>query len=145
MDSGIVKTIKSIKNEIQALKAFQNLSAGQLAGETATAVWEGEIDRTQPIGTYSILAAFEMTFIRSDGVEKPPLIDFAFLITPQIPDRRMYLYGNIISTGVNSVTYRITIANLMWWPFDSNTGTIRIEGAAYSPVPGNLTIERVYS
>ena len=145
MDSGIVKTIKSIKNEIQALKAFQNLSAGQLAGETSTAVWEGEIDRTQPIGTYSILAAFEMTFIRSDGVEKPPLVDFAFLITPQIPDRRMYLYGNIISTGVNSVTYRITIANLMWWPFDSSTGTIRIEGAAYSPVPGNLTIERVYS
>lgn len=145
MSFDISNEIKEIKNEIEALKSYQVLSAGQLAQEAASAVWEGEIDRSQPIGIFSILAAFEMTFTRTDGVQKPPLVDFAFLITPEIPDKRMYLFGNVIATGTNSVTYRITIENLMWWPFEDSKGILKVEGAAYSPVPGNLSIERVYS
>ena len=136
---------EKLKDELQALKVYQDLSAGQLAGEAASAVWEGTIDSTNPIGLYSILAAFEATFIRTDGVNKPPLVDFAFLISPQIPDKREYLVGNVIATGSNSVTYRICIENLMWWPYETSTGTIKVNVSAYSTVPGNLSIERVYS
>lgn len=145
MARNIPQDVRKFKNEMQALKSFQELPAGQLATNAVTATWRGTIDRTNPIGVYSILAAFEMSFIRTDGIRKPPLVDFAFLVSPQIPDRRRYLRGNIIATGVNSVTYRITIANLMWWPYDTDTGTITINGAAYSSVPGTLSIERVYS
>ncbi|MBQ1373214.1 hypothetical protein IIY66_00205 [Candidatus Saccharibacteria bacterium] len=145
MSRNIPQDIRKIKEELKALKSFQELPAGQLATRAATATWQGVIDKTNPIGVYSILAAFEMTFVRTDGIRKPPLVDFAFLISPQIPNRRNYLRGNIVATGVNSVTYRITIANLVWWPYDTSTGTITIDGAAYSSVPGALSIERVFS
>ena len=146
MSRNIPLAIKNIKNEMQALKGFQELSGGQLITEAASAVWQGEIDRTQPIGTFSILAAFEATFTRTDGANKPPLVDFAFLITPQIDDKVQYLHGNVIATGENSVTFRITIDALGWWPFgSSNTGNIEINISAYSPVAGYLDIERVYS
>ncbi len=145
MAMNIPIVISRIKNEIQALKSFQELSGGQLNNKAASATWQGVIDRSQPIGMYSILAAFEMTFTRTDGINKPPLVDFAFFITPQDTDAIMNLYGNVVANGVNSVVYRITIPSLTWWPFDTTTGTITISGEAYSPVPGNLYIERVYS
>lgn len=146
MSRNIPIVMQKIKDEMQALKSFQELSGGQLVTDAASTVWQGEIDRTQPIGTYSLLAAFEATFTRTDGVNKPPLVDFAFLITPQVNNRIQYLHGNVIATGANSVTYRISIDNLMWWPFgSSNTGNIKIDVSAYSPVTGYLDIERVYS
>lgn len=138
--------LKRIENEIKALKAFQELSGGQLSNEAVSATWQGVIDKRNPIGVYSILAAFEATFIRTDGVNKPPLVDFGFLITPQVLDKINYLHGNVVKNGTNSVTYRISIDNLMWWPFGSDkTGTIKIDVSVYSPVPGLLSIERVYS
>lgn len=145
MGRSVPQLIRKLKTELQALKGYQELSAGQLNTTAASATWQGTVDRSNPIGLFSILAAWEAEFIRTDGVNKPPLVDFAFLISPQIPDKRGYLFGDVIATGTNSVKYRITIENIMWWPYDTSTGTITVDVSAYSSVPGTLTIERVYS
>lgn len=138
--------ITKYRGEIQALKTAQPINGGSLTEHAVTATWEGTIDKDAPISSYSLLAAFKATFTRSDGVLLPPLVQFAFSTNPSTTDSDGECGAAVEGFGENSVSYRIILDNY-WWPFSSSqtTGSVRITCSAYSPVPGALTLERVYS
>lgn len=139
--------IKALENEIKALKAVQPLNGGALTKHSATATWEGTIDKNSPISPYSMLAAFEVTFYREDGVTKTPFVQFAYTLSP---DMNSYSHsrssGAIISASNDTVTYKIVLY-YSWWPFPGSqtTGDLKLTVNAYSTVEGYVEIKRVYS
>lgn len=139
--------IKLLENEIKSLKAVQPLNGGALTKHSATSSWQGTIDKTAPISQYSMLAAFEVTFHRNDGVTKTPFVQFAYELSP---DMNTYSHsrssGAIISAIDDSVTYKIVL-NHNWWPFSDTqtTGAVKLTAYAYSPIEGYVDIRRVYS
>lgn len=139
--------IKALENEIKALKAVQPLNGGALTKHSANATWEGSIDKNNPISPYSMLAAFEVTFYRDDGITKNPFVQFAYTLSP---DMNTYSHsrssGAIISAVNGNVTYKIVL-NYNWWPFPSSqtTGDLKLISHAYSSVDGYVEIRRVYS
>lgn len=136
--------VKKIQDEIQSLKVIQPINGGALTKHAAQQEWQGTLDRNNPISQYSLLAAFEVTYTRTDGVIKPPLVQFAYLLDPDGEDLTD-TGGSIISIGESSVTFRISIYYI-WWPFgQSTTGNVKLTCSAYSPVPGYMTLKRVYS
>lgn len=140
------KTLKKYQNEIRALKAVQPINGGSLTQHALTATWEGDINKNQPISQYSLLAAFKATFTRTDGVNIPPLVQFAFNTSPSTSESIDECGGVVISFTDNSISYKILL-NTVWWPFSSSqtVGHAIITCKAYSPIAGTLTIERVYS
>lgn len=139
--------IQKMKNEVQALKVVQPINGGALTRHSATATWQGTIDKNAPISEYSCLAAFVATFERRDGIVKVPLVQFAYELDPDhYNDHHSRSYSAIISASGDTVSYKIVLSDT-WWPFDAGTttGTLKITVNAYSMVEGNLTIERVYS
>ena len=145
--SGVTsQVIKKYQNEIRSLKAVQPINGGSLTQHAVTAIWEGDIDKNNPISQYSLLAAFRATFTRTDGVNMPPLVQFSFDTSPSTSDSIIESGGVVVSFTDNSISYKILLNN-WWWPFDSSqtVGRVKITCEAYSPVAGTLTIERVYS
>lgn len=145
--SGVTsQTIKKYQNEIRSLKTVQPINGGSLTQHAVTATWEGNIDKNSPISSYSLLAAFKATFTRTDGVNIPPLVQFAFSTEPSTSDSNDECGAAVDSFGDNSVDYRIALFNF-WWPFDPSqtVGRVKITCSAYSPVAGTLTLERIYS
>lgn len=139
--------IKTLRNEIEALKAVQPLNGGALTRHSATASWEGVIDKNSPISPYSMLAAFEATFTRGDGVTKTPFVQFSYSLDPDINNySHSRSYAAVISAINDSVKYKIVL-NQRWWPFDEEqtTGNVKLTIYAYSPVEGDIQVERVYS
>lgn len=141
------RKIKSLENEIKALKAAQPLNGGALTKHSSTTVWEGTIDKNDPISPYSMLAAFEVTFYRNDEVTKTPFVQFAYTLTP---DMNSYSHerssGAIISASEDRVTYKIVLMH-NWWPYSDaqSTGNLKLTAYAYSPVEGYIEVRRVYS
>lgn len=139
--------IRKLENEIKALKAVQPLNGGALTKHSVAATWEGTIDKNNPISPYSMLAAFEVTFYREDGVTKTPFVQFAYTLSP---DMNSYSHsrssGAVISAINDSVTYKIVL-NYNWWPFPSSqtTGSIKLTAHAYSSIEGHVEVKRVYS
>lgn len=140
------KTLKKYQNEIRDLKAVQPINGGSLTQHALTATWEGNINKNQPISQYSLLAAFKATFTRTDGVNIPPLVQFAFNTSPSTSESNGECGAVVTSFTDNSISYRIILYNY-WWPFSSSqtVGHVIITCKAYSPVAGTLTLERVYS
>lgn len=136
--------LNKIKNEIQALKCTQPLNGGALTRARAVGTWTGVIDKTDPISAYSLLAAFEATFNRNDGQTKAPLTQFAYSLSPDMPNNARSTSAVIGSTGDNTIC-KIFLYD-SWWPFGvANTGTVTLTVYAYSMVEGYITIKRVYS
>lgn len=140
------KTLKKYQNEIRALKAVQPINGGSLTQHALTATWTGDINKNQPISQYSLLAAFKATFTRTDGVNIPPLVQFAFNTSPSTSESVGECGAVVTSFTDNSISYRIILYSY-WWPFSSSqsVGRVTITCKAYSPVAGTLTLERVYS
>lgn len=141
------QNVKKLKDEIQALKVAQPINGGALTRHSVTASWQGTIDKNAPISPYSCLAAFVATFERRDGVAKPPLVQFAYSLSPDYTNYdHSRSYSAIISASQDSVSYKIVLSD-KWWPFDNSqtTGNLEITVSAYSLVDGVLSIERVYS
>lgn len=138
--------LEKIHNEIKALKVAQPLNGGALTRHSVTATWTGTIDKNSPISEYSMLAAFKAKFERSDGVNKPPIVQFAYLLEPDmVADHHQRSYSAVVQLGSDSVTFKI-ILGYNWWPFGGNTtGTLKITAYAFSLVNGTLSLERVYS
>lgn len=134
--------VQKMKDEIQALKVAQPINGGALTKHSANASWTGIIDKDSPISRFSLLAAFIMRFERRDGIVKTPLVQFAFSLSPNDS-----AYGAVIATSSDSVSYKISLPDNWWPPEESESSTVQltIEGKAYSPVEGVLTIERIYS
>ena len=139
--------IKALENEIKALKAVQPLNGGALTKHSTTATWEGAIDKNSPISQYSMLAAFEITFYRNDGIVKTPFVQFAYNLSP---DMNSYSHsrssGAIIGAANDTITYKIVLY-YNWWPFPDSqtTGNLKLTVNAYSTVEGYVEIKRVYS
>lgn len=140
----VASTVKKYKNEIQALKMAQPINGGNLTKHSVQARWSGQIDKNNPISKFSLLAAFKATFTRTDGIEKPPFVQFSFSLSPDSDASESG--GVVISFGENSVDYRICLFT-SWWPFgnSASTGIVTLTCSAYSPVEGTLSLERVYS
>ena len=136
--------LKKIRDEIRALKVVQPLDGGALTKPSTSATWTGTIDSTTPISSYSMLAAFEVTYTRNDGENIPPFTQFAYKLEP---DEAGYVrsYSAVTGSSGSSVTYKIILAD-NWWPFGAATsGTLELTVNAYSLVEGTLSIQRVYS
>lgn len=139
--------LAKMKSEIQALKVTQPLNGGALTRHSVEESWSGTIDKNDPISQYSMLAAFEVTFSRSDGVNKTPLVQFAYKLDPDMTNySHSRSYGAIIAAAQDYVVYKIVL-DYNWWPFSESqtTGSVELTVNAYSPVDGTLEIERVYS
>lgn len=136
--------IKALENEIKALKAVQPLNGGALTKHSATAVWEGIIDKNNQV-SFSILAAFEVTFYRNDGIQKTPFVQFSYELDPDSYSHSLS-YGAIIKAGNDDVTYKLILDD-SWWPFPTQqtTGSLKITAYAYSMAEGYVEIKRVYS
>lgn len=135
--------LQKIEDELKALKVIQPLNGGALTKDGATATWSGVFDKNNPISDFSLLAAFRATYTRTDGIDKPPLVQFSFSISPDGND--FGSGGMVFTMGTNSVSYRICLFNT-WWPFGAaTTGSATLTCTAYSTVPGTLILERVYS
>lgn len=140
----VSQSIKNMNNEVRSLKVVQPINGGALTQHAVSISYEGEVDMDNPISTYSLLAAFEVTFTRTDGINKPPLVQFGFSVTPDDQSGEMP-NGTIIELAENYAVFKICLP-YFWWPFEEETiGTISLECQAYSPVPGEISIERVYS
>ena len=137
--------MKKTRDEISALKVVQPINGGSLTQRAVEAQWTGQIRSSAPISKYSLLAAFKATYTRTDGINKPPFVQFAFSLNPD-STWDSASGGMVFSFGENSVSYRICLFNT-WWPWDQSTdvGTLNLICKAYSTVPGTLRIERVYS
>ena len=137
--------VKKMFDEVKALKQAQPLNGGDLTQHSITRTWTGQIDFNNPISIYSLLAAFRATYTRTDGVNKPPLAQFSYSLSPDSSDSQGS-GGGVYSFGDNSVSYRICLLRSWWhWTDTSTPKTVTLTCSVYSPVPGNLTIERVYS
>lgn len=133
--------VQKLKDELQALKIVQPINGGALSRHAISASWEGTIDLNDPISQFSMLAAFMMTFERSDGIVKTPLVQFAFSMNYDDTT-----YEAVAATTSDSVSYKLVLP-AGWRPsgYVGDTLTLRITGYAYSPVEGNLSIVRMYS
>lgn len=69
------KRLVAIRNELRAQKASNKIVSGALITppEIPEATWSGKVDITQIQNPPTFLAAFT----RTDGVDAPPLVDFA--------------------------------------------------------------------
>ena len=141
------QSAQKLQDEIRSLKVTQPINGGALTRHSVTASWQGTIDQNAPVSQYSMLAAFVATYTRSDGVVKPPLVQFAYSLSPDYSSvEHTQTYSAIISASQDSVSYKIVLS-YNWWPFGGGqtTGTLKLTVNAYSLVEGDLTIERVYS
>ena len=139
--------IQKLKNETQALKVVQPINGGALTRHSATATWQGTVDKNNPISRYSCLAAFVATFERRDGITKTPLVQFAYKLDPDYTNYdHTNSYSAIISATDDSVSYKIVLS-YYWWPFGDGqtTGNLKVTVNAYSLVDGVLSVKRVYS
>ena len=135
--------LQKLEDELRALKVVQPLNGGALTKDGASVTLTFELDKNAPISKYSLLAAFKATYTRTDGIDKPPLVQFSYVISPD--NDYSGTGGLVFSMDDNSVSYKICLFD-DWWPFGSSTtGTISLNCTAYSTVPGDLTLERVYS
>lgn len=157
MIEDIEHRIVKLKNEVKALKSTALFSGEHVPVYDTRAYWEGDIDGNEAINR-GIPAIFEMTFTRTDGIKKTPLVDFAFDVDPPADEGFLgtLLTGAIVRTTEESATYRIPLLINNYGHFERkyNEATysfiivghvfLRLTAAAYSIVPGKLTIERLY-
>ena len=150
--------IVKLMNEVKALKSTALFSGEHVPVYEARGTWEGEIDGSEAIDRV-VPAVFEMTFTRTDGVKKTPLVDFAFEVEPGVEEGmyESFLTGAITKSTDDSVTFQVILTRDNYGHFsrayDESTYSFyivghvhfKLTGAAYSIVPGKLDIKRVYS
>lgn len=144
----VSQELTRLGEEVKSLKEVQPLNAGALTRHSVIATWSGTIDRESPISTYSMLAAFEVIFTRTDGENKPPFVQFAYTLDPdETAGRHAGSYGIVVGMDEGSITYKIILGYSNWWPYGESqtTGQLNIEVNAFSLVEGTLAIRRVYS
>lgn len=168
MRENVQARIVAIRNEQRAQKKAVQLGYGQLVvPDPPRKTWSGAIDPSNPLNS-EYIAKFKARFTRTDGVNQPPLVDFSYTLAASrtnIDARRER--GNIIaatdidallegghsgwvSTAANNYTeFSIVIrdSGSQGYFMTTTTGTsmVALSVTALSPVPGILTIERVYS
>lgn len=135
--------IKKLSDEIKALKSAQPINAGNLAQSAKTESLSFTVRTDEYWSGSKIRCIFEATYVRTDDILKPPLVQFAYSLNPDMNTESDSSAGIPFAIGTDSVTYRIILAT-NWWPFYSSTvGTSTLTCTAYSTVPGTLTLRRV--
>lgn len=159
----VTKQLLSIQHEQRAQKVATPLNYGQLknTGASPTQTWSGAV--TNNYG-HDPRARWIATFTRSDNVNQPPFVDFAWDYTLALTYYQdLIASGSVISVtgrdkqatdqinflespqeiGSNYVKWAITIpADGFWgyWSSDGTTVTLTVQ--AISMVPGTLTLVR---
>lgn len=159
----VTARLTNIENELKAQKSSSSLNYGALykTEDTPTATWSGNVSNTVVSGT-DINARFILTFTRTDGVDKPPLVNFPYdytLARYRYDDARasgsmtnvtgpdvhawdeVFFSDALYEVGSNYVKWKIEIGN-NWYYEASNGTTVTITAQAISSVDGNLTIVR---
>lgn len=160
----IERRLIAIENELQAQKVATELNYGQLTlpSATPTASWSGAV--TNNGGNTNFAALWVLTFTRTDGVEKAPLVDFCWdfslgkwnyqdlidgtsITAVTGPDRRaddeVKWQEGVYGVGANFVKWYVGINASTWFYMSSNGTTVSLTTEAVSMVPGTLTIARV--
>lgn len=166
MSGNTTQQLVEIQNEQRAQKVAIKLNYGQLSqpGTAPTATYSGTVTNSvQPFGGS---ARWIATFTRTDDVELPPVVDFAWDKT-----LGLYTYTDLISAGFidsasgrdrqaidelawsdglweigsNYVKWRIDIGgnNGSWFYVSSDGTTVNLTVQAVSPVPGTLNLVRL--
>lgn len=151
--------IRTIKDELQALKVATPLNLGQLKfpDQTPTASYSGSINTS---GQDAVVARIVATFTRSDGETTTPLVDFAFnysispayqeymatqgiTITGNDPNvqSEFFIRGYENATTDDSVSFNIDVLNAAAG-FVGQTATLGLNVQAISTVKGTLTLRR---
>lgn len=153
MRDDVAQKLVRLRNEVRALKSTAILSGENVPVYENRVQWNGEIDGSEAMEGL-LLAAFEMKFRRTDGILKTPMVDFAYETNPAT---KYPVMGMVTKCTDDSVTFHILFDiydfdgfRRMW---DEPTlkfniighTALSIVGAAYSIVPGVLSIERVYT
>lgn len=133
--------VKQLSNEVKSLKSAQPINVGNLTQSAETESLTFTVQSDYYWSGAKIKCIFEATYTRSDGIEKPPLVQFAYSLNPDDIHHNSSA-GIPISVGTDSVTYRI-ILSTNWWPFIGTVGTSTLTCVAYSTVPGTLTLARI--
>lgn len=163
-----------LRNEAKAQKQASKMRWGQLSTpETApTTNWSGAINVAAPLSR-STICKFDITFTRTDGRTEAPLVDFAYDFTTNpswaTMDRdkgatitigseksliETYSEPEVTTeSGAGYVKATISFPESLWTGlsteapivFGVSSVNLTINAAAYSPVPGTLTITRSYN
>lgn len=158
----------AIDNEQRAQKVAHALNYGSLASSEAasTAQWSGNVGNAVSATDSNVIARWVATFTRTDGIERTPMVDFAYdyVLGRYIVDDAMAggSYSSITArdrhsddegawndglwvVGENSVSWKIEIvgAHGNWFYQNSDGTSVNLAVQAISPVPGTLTLARV--
>lgn len=157
--SFVQNLIRSIENEVKALKASMPLNLGQLnfPAQTPSVSYSGSINTSS---SDLVICRLQLTFTRSDGKSEPPFVNFAFnaSVSPTMQevmagmgvslsgnDLREYedffINGYVSATGTGSVTFNVDVKNAVA-PWGSSPKTLTVNAQAISTLEGTLTLER---
>jgi len=160
---GVTKQLIAIEQEQRAQKVATPLNYGQLndVGSTATQVWSGFVANN--LGSDDT-ARWVATFTRTDDINLPPFVDFAWDYTLALTyyqdliaagyvtsvtgrDRQAIDQINFLESpkeiGSNYVKWSINIpANSSWFYVSASGTTVSLTVQAISMVPGVLSLVR---
>ena len=154
--------INRIQNELKALKATSPLNIGALEfpDHAPTASYSGTMADVGISADY-VVASFEATFTRSDGVPNTPFVDFAFNVElhpnyveemaeqgvaitgndPNAENGDPFVHGQISESGSNYVKFLIEVVSGAF-TYAHQTATVALTVQALSTVEGTLTLTR---
>ena len=150
--NSVTRQLVEIENDQRATRTNSKLNYGSLRTPSGSprAYWSGDIRNSDHISDGTIAAKWRIKFVRTDGVNLPPPVDIAHDYSTQADmiepvDESMFRLA-AESSGSNYLTWLLTSPFGMGGIYNPNADKTRINLTiqAISPVPGNLTIERVY-
>jgi len=161
---GVENRLVKIRNEQRAQKAVSKFSYSSIVKpETIpTKTWSGNVaNQVNPTG---VSARWVLTFTRTDGKDKVPMVDFPWNVVlgkghyedyltagiyTSVSGRDKHAYDifsfteGVYEIGSNYIKWRIDISGDRWYYQSSNGTTVNLTVQAISVVEGELTIERV--
>lgn len=162
----VTKQLVAIRNEQRAQKVASTLNYGALVkpNTAPTQSWNGNVSNR--LDGNDVNSRWVATFTRTDGVNKAPFVDFAWVYTldkyqyddmiavgsyTSVSGRdkhatdELKLRDGLFEVGQNYVKWKIDIpGNNGSWFYVSSDGTgVHLTVQAISMVPGTLTLERV--
>lgn len=160
----VTRRLLSIENEQKAQKVYSALNYGQLVKpqNAPTASWSGNVQNAVDVNS-GVNARWVATFTRTDSVNIPPFVMFAYdytLARGSYDDAIAYgdmssvsgrdkravdeynFYDELLEIGSNFVKWKIELDNQFYYRATDGTG-VQLTVQAIAVVQGTLTLERV--
>lgn len=151
--------LTTLEQEVRALKSYFAPVLGQLRypNSAPTQSYHGTIDTSSQ---NLIIAKFEATFTRDDGLTESPLVDFSYSahVSPTYADylasigvtmtgndltayEDFYINGYTSSVGPGTITFVVEVQNAVA-PWGNANKNFDLDVQAVSTVKGSLTLTR---